>query len=88
MVARGTEQSDGMVLQKYPPFTMLFLSSVDKKVGLDKIMYSINGEKEKVYEGTLSNFKPIGKYLLKIKAFDKLGNESDEDIQFVISNNQ
>jgi hypothetical protein len=88
MVSRGTEQYDGMVLPKYPPFIMLFLSSVDKKVGLDKIMYSINGEKEKVYEGTLSNFKAIGKYFMKIKAFDKLGNESDEDIQFIISNNQ
>ncbi len=88
MAPRGTEQTDGQILQKYPPFTMLFLSSIDKKVGLDRIVYSINGEKEQKYEGTISNFKPIGKYSLKIKAFDKLGNESDDDVQFIISNKQ
>jgi hypothetical protein len=88
MTARGSEQSDGQVLAKYPSYTMLFLSSTDNRVGLDKIMYSINGEKEKIYDGTISNFKSTGKYILKIRAFDKLGNGSEEDLQFIISNNQ
>jgi len=88
MAPRGIEQLDGLVVEKYPPFTMLFLSSIDRKVGLDRIVYSINGEKDQKYDGTISNFKPIGKYSLKIKAFDKLGNESDEDVKFIISNNQ
>lgn len=88
MGSRGSEQIDGKVLEKYPPFTMLFLSSTDNRVGLEKIMYSINGDKEKIYDGTISNFKPSGKYDLKIKAIDKLGNSSEEELQFIISSNQ
>ena len=88
MASRGHENLDGQILDKYPPFTMLFLSSTDKRVGLDKILYSINGDKERPYDGTIANFKPACKYQLKIRALDKLGNSSEEEFQFAISNNQ
>ncbi len=85
---RGEEKIDGKMLDRYPPFAMLFLSSTDNKVGLDRLSYIVNGSREQSYQGMISSFKKTGAYNVKVKALDRLGNATEKDLDFVIANIQ
>lgn len=85
---RGEEKIDGKLLDKYPPFAMLFLSSTDDQVGLDRLSYYLNGSKEQTYQGMISSFRKTGTYSVRVKALDRLGNATEKDLEFVISNVQ
>ena len=76
------------MLDRYPPFAMLFLSSTDNKVGLDRLSYIVNGSREQSYQGMISSFKKTGAYNVKVKALDRLGNATEKDLDFVIANIQ
>lgn len=66
----------------YPGHVVLFLSATDDQVGYDKIFYSINGNAEKLFSGVVNGFQKEQMYKVKIRAFDKLGNESTKEIVF------
>jgi hypothetical protein len=69
----------------FPPHVVLFLAATDSYVGYDKMMYSINNEPELLYTGMIKGFSPSKDYTIKVRAFDKLGNETKYEIQFSTS---
>lgn len=66
----------------YPAHVVLFPSATDGLVGYDKMFYSINGAQEKIYTGVIEGFQKNKTYSIKIRALDKLGNESQKTISF------
>jgi hypothetical protein len=66
----------------YPSNVMLYIAATDASSGSDKIEYTIN-DGMVVTENPLKNLKP-GNYLIEIKAYDVLGNESAEKVKFAI----
>jgi hypothetical protein len=66
----------------YPTNVMLYIAITDKHSGGEKIEYSING-------GALQTMNPIqslkpDNYLIKINAYDVLGNKSVQEIKFAV----
>ena len=70
------------IIDIYPGYVVLFLSSTDKSIGYDNMYYSINNELEKLYAGLIENFDQGKDYILKVRAQDKLGNQTDRVIEF------
>jgi len=77
---------DGKNCDVYSSHVVLFLSATDAKVAIDRIYYSVNGEKEKMYTGIVEGFKRGKDYKIKVKAYDKLGNVNIKDIVFGTDN--
>ncbi len=73
----------GQKLDVYPSHVLLFLSATDEKVGLNKIFYTINNGREKLYNAYIDGFKKNTTYTIKVRVIDKLGNESTHEIKFV-----
>lgn len=67
---------------QYPDHVVLFLSATDVFVGFDEMLYSVNGDKERQCNGSVKNFTKNKNYFIKVKAFDKLGNEKENVIEF------
>lgn len=80
----AVSMSEGKALEVYPGHTVVFLSCIDDMVGYDALYYSLNGSPEKKYAAPIGNFTTGGQYSLKIRALDKLGNEIQETITFII----
>lgn len=80
----GNEEVDGEYLDVYPAHVALFLSVANTHVAYDKIYYSINGGSEKIYNGIIEGFKSGAVVQLKVRAVDKLGNETRKEIIFKI----
>jgi len=80
----GKIDINGTILNSYPNHVVLFLSSTDNVVGFNEMYYSINDSPEKKYYGLIRDFTSEGRYTVKIRAQDKLGNETTEVIDFVI----
>ena len=85
-----TEEYDGQELPVYPSYSKIYMAATDQHSGTAKIFYSINGGpmvdyivNNKVSKG--GAFTKPGLYTVKVKAIDKLGNESVEEIMFYIS---
>ena len=78
------KNTNGKELDQYPKHVVLFLSSTDSYVGYDKMYYSLNGSSEKLFSGQIKNFILEKDYLLKVKALDKLGNQTKKEIEFSI----
>jgi hypothetical protein len=70
----------------YPPRTAIFITATDQLVGYDKIMYSLNGAPELESKGVIKEI-PVGEYNLKVRAFDKLGNVTAKEANFIIRKN-
>ncbi len=70
------------IIDIYPGYVVLFLSSTDKYIGYDNMYYSINNKSEKLYAGLIENFDQGKDYILKVRALDKLGNQTDRVIEF------
>lgn len=68
----------------YPDHLVLFVAAKDEMIGFDKMYYSINGAREKQFNGYISGFVRGADYVIKIRAVDKLGNEKEEIILFSI----
>ena len=73
---------EGKEMDIYPEHVVVFLSSTDQFAGFEKMFYSINGNSEKLYSGLINNFTEGKDYLIKVRALDKLGNESSTDFEF------
>jgi hypothetical protein len=70
------------IINVYPKHVAVFLAATDEKVGYDRIYYKLNNGMEQLYTVPITNF-PAGKLnILTIRAIDKLGNESIEEMQF------
>ncbi|MBS1234261.1 MAG: hypothetical protein H6R34_825, partial [Bacteroidetes bacterium] len=80
----GFRTMDEAVLDIFPLHTVVFLSCTDALTGFDALFYSLNGAVEKRYAAPIGNFISAGIYTLKIRALDKLGNESLKEISFAI----
>ena len=80
----GTKTVEGAVLDVYPLHTVIFLSCTDAFTGYESMVYSLNGAIEKRYAAPIGSFISPGIYTLKIRASDKLGNESGKEIMFAI----
>ncbi|MBK7606732.1 MAG: hypothetical protein IPI18_05730 [Saprospiraceae bacterium] len=64
---------------------VLFLAATDEMVGNDKIYYQLNSAPEQLYNSPISSWQAGKKYELKIRAIDKVGNESNQTISFYIA---
>ena len=80
----GTKTMGDKIVEEYPSHVVLFLSSTDGVVGFDQMFYSVNGTQEKKYAGLINYFPKKGDYNVKVRAQDKLGNETQKDIEFII----
>jgi hypothetical protein len=80
----GSKISGNKIIEEFPSHVVLFLSSTDDVVGFDQMFYSFNGTQERKYAGLLNYFPTKGDYTVKIRAQDKLGNETLKDIEFFI----
>jgi len=72
-------------LPVYPPHMTLFLAATDEMVGNDKIYYQINSSPEQLYLNPLSQWQKGNLYKIKIRAIDKVGNESTSELSFRIA---
>ncbi len=68
---------------EYPKYVILFLSGNDKVVGLESIKYGFNDSPQKYYSAPIKEFAS-GDKTIKISASDKLGNKTEETIQFFV----
>ncbi len=66
----------------YPTNVMLYLSATDARSGSDRIEYAINGGSTQT-SNPVKGFVP-GNYLIEVKAYDVLGNQSSKTIKFSI----
>jgi len=66
----------------YPSNAMLYIAATDASSGSERIEYTIN-DGLALTENPVKGFKP-GNYLIEIKAFDVLGNQSTEKVKFSI----
>jgi len=80
----SSEEIDGTMLDTYPSHASIFLSVTNAHVAYDKIYYSINGGAERIYQGIIDGFKAGATVNMKIRAIDRLGNETSKDIGFKI----
>ncbi|MDY6799747.1 MAG: hypothetical protein SVU94_00825 [Bacteroidota bacterium] len=84
MISEKTKLIDQKKYDVYPGHVVLFLSSTDTLVGFDKMTYSVNGSPSKSYNSLIKDFNENQFYHLDIQSFDKLGNKSEESIEFFI----
>lgn len=81
-------------LNIYPSYTRMYVAATDIKVGTASIQYSVNGSAMREYSSPytldpseIPHFlKKNQKYTIKVQAKDKLGNQSDQSIEFYIAN--
>lgn len=78
-------------LPVYPNYTRMYVAATDKKVGADKIMYSMDGGALTLYSSAqtldaseMSRFRKNKKYEVKVVAKDKLGNTSEKMVEFYV----
>ena len=74
-------KEDGLFV--YPSHTVLFIIATDAVVGFQKMSYSLNGGSDTEYTGIIKGL-PKGRNELIVKAYDKLGNSSEEKLNFII----
>jgi len=87
----GTKKKGGNDLSIYPNYTRIYLGATDEKVGTQRIQYSFDGKVFVDYSSShtldiseLSRLKKNKFYEVTVKATDKLGNESNEVINFFV----
>ena len=80
------ENGDSLKTKVYPKHIVLFLSSFDEMVGYDRMYYQINTLAERVYSGEIKNLAGGKDYNIKVRALDKLGNQTEEKISFSVVN--
>ena len=76
------ESNDEAYLEVYAAGVTLFVGATDNLAGVDNIMVSINGARERAYSQPLDGFKAKQTHTVTLRAIDKLGNERSETITF------
>lgn len=87
----GTKNKNGKTVKIYPNYTRMYLGATDDHVGTESIQYSMNDEALREYSSPqtldiseLNRFKNRKFYTVKIVAKDKLGNTSEEIVEFYV----
>jgi len=78
------QEINGKQVDVYPAHVSLFLSVTNSPTAYDRIYYSINGSKQRTYTGIIDGFKSGAVINMKIRALDRLGNETDKKLIFKI----
>ncbi len=68
-----------------PPEAFIYLSSTDAQTGINKLTYSINGNRAQLYRTPLTNFVSGDTLDLEIKAFDRVNNSTRKQLRYRIS---
>jgi len=78
-------------LPVYPNYTRMYVAATDKKVGTEQIQYAMDGAALQLYSSPqtldaseMNRFRKNKKYSVKVVAKDKLGNTSEETIEFYV----
>ncbi len=82
MNSANIKKQDNENIKVFPRHTVLFLSSTDDYVGYDRMFYSINGMTEKECFGSINQLNSENIYKIKVRALDKLGNQTEDLIHF------
>jgi hypothetical protein len=80
---KGKVTENGRTFDVYPGHICLFIAATDVESGYDHMSYSLNGSPEKLFTGFLRGFPP--KSNVTVKVYDKLGNETQLKLEFVVS---
>lgn len=80
----GTINENGEKTDEYPGHTVVFISATDEKSGFQRMQYTLNNSPATTYTGFIRGFMPGKKNKIKIKAFDKLGNQTEKMIEFYL----
>ncbi|HOG20142.1 MAG TPA: hypothetical protein PKW37_06840, partial [Salinivirgaceae bacterium] len=72
-------------MEVYPNHVVVFLSATDDKSGLMNIKYKINDSAQKIYGEPISNLLPGRDYKIEVFATDKLGNQSNKEVEFSVN---
>lgn len=70
-------------VEAYPTHTSLFVSATDKYTGFSHMTYALNGKPAVPCTGYIAGFTK-GTHKLVVKAYDRLGNESEKEIAFEV----
>ncbi|MFP4557351.1 MAG: OmpL47-type beta-barrel domain-containing protein [Bacteroidales bacterium] len=73
---------EGETIPVFSGGVKLYVAATDDIVGVDRITFSINESKERVYSQPISSFKASQTYSVKLRAIDKMGNEISKTIMF------
>lgn len=76
------ESNDEESLEVYAAGVTLFVGATDNLAGVDNIMVSINGARERAYSQPLDGFKANQTHTVTLRAIDRLGNERTKTITF------
>jgi hypothetical protein len=71
-------------LEQYPKYVILYLSGTDSQTGVNSISYGFGEQVTKIYSVPVTGFSK-GEKKMTIKAKDKLGNITTEELQFIIA---
>ena len=89
--AIGTKVKNGKTLNIYPNYTRLYLAATDQHCGTETIKYSMNDEPYYDYSSPYTldvsevrRFRKNMYHKVNVKATDKLGNESSQEIEFYV----
>ncbi|MFW6348294.1 MAG: OmpL47-type beta-barrel domain-containing protein, partial [Cyclonatronaceae bacterium] len=79
----GVRTDAGSEQNVYRVGTRIFLAATDEAAGAERIMYSINGDEEQEYDTPINLFE-AGEYEVQLRAIDHVGNETSEELRFII----
>ena len=82
----GKKEYKGKMIDTYPTQVALYISVTNTTVAYDRIYYSVNGAPERIYQGKIHGFKGNSVINLKVRALDKLGNQTTKEIHFATQN--
>ncbi|QZT37976.1 hypothetical protein K5X82_03520 [Halosquirtibacter xylanolyticus] len=86
-------EKDGKKVPVYPNYSRMYIGATDKYCGTDRIEYAINkgafidySSPKTLDISELDLFQESKFYVVKIRAYDKLGNMSEKKIEFYVKN--
>ncbi len=74
--------SNGETIPVFSGGVKLYVAATDNIVGVDRVTFSINDSKERVYSQPITGFKSNQTHSVKLRAIDKMGNETFKTIMF------
>ena len=87
----GTKNKQGKTVKIYPNYTRLYLGATDKHCGTQRITYSLDGQTFQDYSSPytldvseVKRFRKNKFYEVTVRAYDKLGNQSEKKITFFV----
>jgi hypothetical protein len=82
--SNGTFEVDNEKLELYSNPIVVFLSATDSKSGYEALQFELNNNPVLPYTRDVRGFVPDKKNTIRVRAFDKLGNQTEKIIEFYI----